>query len=249
MAVLSRSSSHVVQRVAKVCCFRVLSHSSLPNIVKGAASTSSFGSKPKKETYAADICWVQQMSEKCANFFNVVLFFVSIKGRKWTKVNEACALFSSRLFLFFYKYTRTKKKLTHSDEAWWWNVPQVSSCICKNMSLSSSANVLMSIFWKDVKIVASNANHNIYRQMGVALSTASLPSFSNVHARRLLKDFYWPKARRKDVQKSLIRYFGVQHHHQGRDLEKSSLVPCWWCCTPKYRIRLFCTSFRLAFGQ
>ena len=38
------------------------------------------------------------------------------------------------------------------------------------------------------------------------------------------KGFYWPKARRKNVQKSLIRYFGVQHHQQGRDLEKSSLV-------------------------
>ena len=39
-------------------------------------------------------------------------------------------------------------------------------------------------------------------------------------SRRLLlffKGFYWPKARRKDVQKSLIRYFGIQHHQQGRD--------------------------------
>ena len=69
------------------------------------------------------------------------------------------------------------------------------------MSLSSSANVLMSIFWKDVKIVASNANHNIYRQMGVALSTASLPSFSNVHARRLLKDFIDQKRDEKMYKK------------------------------------------------
>ena len=31
------------------------------------------------------------------------------------------------------------------------------------------------------------------------------------------KGFYWPKARRKRCTKSLIRYFGVLHHQQGRD--------------------------------
>ena len=29
----------------------------------------------------------------------------------------------------------------------------------------------------------------------------------------------------------------------------SYYLPCWWCCTPKYRIRLSVHLFRLAFGQ
>ena len=43
--------------------------------------------------------------------------------------------------------------------------------------------------------------------------------------------------------------YSIVYVYQRRLLLISSLDPCWWCCTPKYRIRLFCTSFRLAFGH
>ena len=43
------------------------------------------------------------------------------------------------------------------------------------------------------------------------------PTILDSHSDKVLKDFIDQKRDEKDVQKSLIRYFGVQHHQQGRD--------------------------------
>ena len=71
-------------------------------------------------------------------------------------------------------------------------------------------------------------------------------------------DFIDQKRDEKDVQRSLIRYFGVLHHQQGRYLEKLSLVPTTTspniCPVDGVVHRnigsdFFVHLFRLAFGQ
>ena len=49
------------------------------------------------------------------------------------------------------------------------------------------------------------------------------PTILDSHSDKVLKNFI-DQSETKNVQKSLFRYFGVQHHQQGRDWEKSSLV-------------------------